>query len=82
MSIIEELRNESVKSMKSAPDSQEESEKDIENQFEDSEGDDDSQDDGEELESFEVIKGKIVRKSGVKLSKSMKRMSKKTLTQT
>jgi hypothetical protein len=31
MSIIEELRNESVKSMKSAPDSQEESEKDIEN---------------------------------------------------
>jgi len=65
MSIIEELRNESVKSMKSAPDS---------------EGDDDSQDDGEELESFEVINGKIVRKSGVRLSKSMNRRSKKNLT--
>ena len=46
MSIIEELRNESVKSMKTVTDSQEQSKKDTEDQFEDSDGDDDSQDDG------------------------------------
>ena len=82
MSIIEELRNESVKSMKTVTDSQEESKKDNEDQFEDSDGDDDSQDDGEAMESFEEVNGKIVRKSGVRLSKTMQRKSKKTINQT
>ena len=79
MSIIEELRNESNKSLKSVHDSQADSEKDSNVNYEDSDADDDSQDNGEAMESFEVQNGKIVRKDGFRNSKSMSRKSKKNL---